>query len=302
MTTRSTIDRALLNTDGGSRGNPGESGIGFTITVDDGHMAAAICSGGAFIGVTTNNVAEYRALIWGLENALALRVENLAIQADSELLVKQLNGEYRVKSEGIKPLFNEAKQLLNGFVSHTIKHVPRKDNSEADRLANEAMDIRAMVGDYAVAYESSDLFSMAAEAQSQEGMKQSMTKSITTGVYSLTIKEHFDAAHALIGYPGQCKDLHGHTWDVEVTIKGIELDGVGIVYDFKDLKENLRSILYQYDHRYLNEVAPFDAMNATAENLARVIYGQMEDLLPENIDLVEVAVWESPQAKLSYSR
>jgi 6-pyruvoyltetrahydropterin/6-carboxytetrahydropterin synthase len=124
----------------------------------------------------------------------------------------------------------------------------------------------------------------------------------TTGIYTLTIKEHFDAAHALVGYPGQCKNLHGHTWDVEVSVRGTELDEVGIVYDFKDLKDNLTQILEQYDHKYLNEVPPFDAINATAENLARVIYGQISKLLPESMEVVEVSVWESPIAKLTYSK
>jgi 6-pyruvoyltetrahydropterin/6-carboxytetrahydropterin synthase len=89
---------------------------------------------------------------------------------------------------------------------------------------------------------------------------------------------------------------------VEVSVRGTELDTVGIVYDFKDLKSNLMSILDQFDHRYLNEVPPFDEINATAENLARIIYEQMTELLPEGIELVEVSVWESPIAKLTYSR
>jgi 6-pyruvoyltetrahydropterin/6-carboxytetrahydropterin synthase len=124
----------------------------------------------------------------------------------------------------------------------------------------------------------------------------------TGGTYTLTIKEHFDAAHALVGYPGQCKNLHGHTWDVEISVEGTELDEVGIVYDFAKLKVDLLSILGDYDHKYLNEVAPFDKINATAENLARVIYDRMVGLLPENIVMVEVAVWESPIAKLVYRR
>ncbi|MDR2492437.1 MAG: 6-carboxytetrahydropterin synthase QueD [Coriobacteriales bacterium] len=121
-------------------------------------------------------------------------------------------------------------------------------------------------------------------------------------MYILTIKEHFDAAHALIGYPGQCKNVHGHTWDVEVSVRGIDLDSIGIVYDFKDLKEDLTCILEAYDHKFLNEVPPFDAINATAENLARIIYEQLEALLPPRLELVEVSVWESPIAKLTYSR
>jgi ribonuclease HI len=158
MTPQPSIERALLNTDGGSRGNPGISGIGFTISVDDGRGLATVCRGGAYIGRATNNVAEYRALIWGLRNALALKVRKIDVHADSELLVKQLLGEYRVKNAGIKPLFSEAKQLLAGFESHRIKHVYREQNTAADTLANEAMDLQDMVGDYAVGYEADELF------------------------------------------------------------------------------------------------------------------------------------------------
>jgi 6-pyruvoyltetrahydropterin/6-carboxytetrahydropterin synthase len=122
------------------------------------------------------------------------------------------------------------------------------------------------------------------------------------GTYTLTVKDHFDAAHALVGYPGQCRNLHGHTWDVEVSVSGTQLDDVGIVYDFQDLKAKLHAILDSYDHKYLNEVPPFDSMNATAENLARVVYERIEAQLPAGIRLVEVAVWESPIARLVYRR
>jgi len=293
--------RAQLNADGGSRGNPGPSGIGFTIAVDNGNKRTAICRGGAYIGRATNNIAEYSALIWGLENALALGVQKLDIQLDSELLVKQLKGEYRVKNEGLRPLFSEALQLLKGFDSYSMRHIPRELNSEADKLANEAMDTQGPVGDYVYAYDMTR-GPLSCQVSTEEPDKRAAPLSHSTGTYKLTVKSHFDAAHALVGYPGECRSLHGHTWDIEVTIQGTQLDEVGIVYDFKDLKANLAQILSQYDHAYLNEVAPFDSMNATAENLARVIYEQMEEMLPENIDLAEVAVWESPIARLSYSK
>jgi len=119
-------------------------------------------------------------------------------------------------------------------------------------------------------------------------------------VYELSVKSHFDAAHSLRGYDGECCELHGHTWDVEVTVAGNTLDEVGIVYDFKDLKAGLADVLAPYDHAHLNEVAPFDEMNATAENLARVIYESMAQRVPDGIDVVEVAVWESPIARIAY--
>jgi 6-pyruvoyltetrahydropterin/6-carboxytetrahydropterin synthase len=119
-------------------------------------------------------------------------------------------------------------------------------------------------------------------------------------MYELTIKSHFDAAHALRGYQGECRQLHGHTWDVEVTVAGESLDDVGIVYDFKVLKEDLAVVLADYDHAYLNDVAPFDEINATAENLARVVYERLSERITAGVDVTEVAVWESPIARVAY--
>jgi 6-pyruvoyltetrahydropterin/6-carboxytetrahydropterin synthase len=119
-------------------------------------------------------------------------------------------------------------------------------------------------------------------------------------MYELTVKDHFDAAHALRGYPGECSGLHGHTWDVEVTVRGEHLDDVGIVYDFKRLKDDLADVLNAYDHSMLNDVPPFDVMNATAENLARVVFERLADRVGEGVAVREVAVWESPIAKLVY--
>jgi len=119
-------------------------------------------------------------------------------------------------------------------------------------------------------------------------------------MYELTVKGHFDAAHALRGYPGECRVLHGHTWDVEVTVRGERLDDVGIVYDFKSLKDDLHAVLSDYDHVLLNDVPPFDEMNATAENLARVVYERLAASVGAGVTVTEVAVWESPIARLVY--
>lgn len=125
-------------------------------------------------------------------------------------------------------------------------------------------------------------------------------------MYELSVKGHFDAAHSLIGYPGECKNLHGHTWDVEVTVVGSELDGIDIIYDFKDLKADLASALEPLDHAYLNEIPPFDTLSPTAENLARVLYDALFDRVSAATDarvsLKEVTVWESPIAKITYRR
>jgi 6-pyruvoyltetrahydropterin/6-carboxytetrahydropterin synthase len=447
--------------------------------------------------MTTNNQAEYQALIWGMRNAIELGARTIDIFADSELVIRQLRGDYKVKNAGIRPLHEEASNLLKYFDAFTVKHVPRASNTAADALANEAMDKRAPVGNFVVPYLPSSQRAMPPKREPQPQLPLDVTPAPTpapastpeqeqvlapasasvpaqapapasapapvpasapspaatpapaqapdpapapapasapapatprarqeplpivlddlppiddaqtfmarlneavpqrvlriddphatgiedwerargaprdadrlsaraggdaprpvpeatdaseapdasevtegqgnlpvealqlsrpeqatkknvgsngrndtdmtkgTPMYILTIKEHFDAAHALIGYPGQCKNVHGHTWDVEVSVRGIDLDSIGIVYDFKDLKEDLTCILEAYDHKFLNEVPPFDAINATAENLARIIYEQLEALLPPRLELVEVSVWESPIAKLTYSR
>ena len=134
---------AILRTDGGSRGNPGPAGAGFVIERD----GEIICRGGRFLGPQTNNVAEYEALIWGLENVSALGFSEVTVFADSELLVKQINGQYRVKNEGLKPLFVRALQLLRSFGTWRVAHVRREQNAEADTMANDAMDASATVGD-----------------------------------------------------------------------------------------------------------------------------------------------------------
>ncbi|MBP5313809.1 MAG: 6-carboxytetrahydropterin synthase QueD [Eggerthellaceae bacterium] len=120
------------------------------------------------------------------------------------------------------------------------------------------------------------------------------------GSYVLTVKDHFDAAHFLAGYDGPCQFLHGHTWDVEVSVCGQSLDGVGIVYDLKALKDDLHAILENFDHRFINEVKPFDEINPTAENLARILFAELSEVMPEGIRVKEAAVWESPIAKVSF--
>ncbi len=128
---------ALLWTDGAARGNPGPAGAGIMLKSAAGEVLAAE---GAFLGHTTNNVAEYRALLLGLERALELGVRQVEVRADSELLIKQLKGEYRVRSEGLRPLYEQALGLLRRFAATRLLHVRREHNVEADRLANEGID------------------------------------------------------------------------------------------------------------------------------------------------------------------
>jgi ribonuclease HI len=133
-----------LRTDGGARGNPGPGGAGFVLEDESG---ARVRSGGRFLGCVTNNNAEYEALIWGLETALDEGVRRLRVCADSELVVKQVNGLYRVKNEGLRPLWTKARSLIGRFESVEVVHVRREQNAAADDLANQAMDIRSTCGD-----------------------------------------------------------------------------------------------------------------------------------------------------------
>jgi len=122
--------------DGGSRGNPGPAGYGVHIEREDGTIAELKES----LGLATNNVAEYSGLIAALRWAAAHGISKLHIRADSELLVKQMRGEYRVKSPGLQPLYEQARALTRQIGDVTFEHVRREFNKEADRLANEAMD------------------------------------------------------------------------------------------------------------------------------------------------------------------
>ena len=128
---------ATLWTDGAARGNPGPAGIGVMLKAPSGEV---IVAEGRFVGHSTNNVAEYKALLLGLELALERGVSKVEVRADSELLIKQLKGEYRVRNAGLLPLYEQAQALLARFEAFRLKHVRREQNAEADRLANEGID------------------------------------------------------------------------------------------------------------------------------------------------------------------
>jgi probable phosphoglycerate mutase len=129
--------KARLSTDGGARGNPGPAAYGYVLEAEDGHVLAAH---GEAIGVATNNVAEYRALVAGLEKAVDLGVDEVEVVSDSELLVKQMRGEYKVKNPTLRDLHDEAAHLARRLRRVTYTAVPREHNELADRLVNEALD------------------------------------------------------------------------------------------------------------------------------------------------------------------
>lgn len=136
----------IIHVDGGSRGNPGPAATGVVISTPDG---VEILTRGEYIGETTNNVAEYRALLDALKRApdylKTVAAPELEVRSDSELLVKQMKGEYRIKNAGLKPLAVEAQRLMRGFAKVRFVHVYREDNARADRLCNLAMNARGVV-------------------------------------------------------------------------------------------------------------------------------------------------------------
>lgn len=129
--------RLTMYIDGASRGNPGPAAVGVVLLDAVGRHVLSISS---YIGETTNNQAEYRALITGLTEAAKLNAGHLDIKSDSELLVRQITGRYRVRNADLMPLFRKAKGLLQSFGSFSISHIPRKQNAAADALANQALD------------------------------------------------------------------------------------------------------------------------------------------------------------------
>ena len=133
--------KGILHADGGARGNPGPAGIGVVLKDGSGEVIGEIAQG---IGHATNNVAEYRALIAGLELALAKGITEIEIFLDSELVVSQLKGEWKIKKDTLRTLAVQARRLMNRFESSSITHVPREHNADADKLANQGMDQAAL--------------------------------------------------------------------------------------------------------------------------------------------------------------
>jgi ribonuclease HI len=135
------LDEIYLYTDGGSRGNPGPAAIGavvYDMSVTPPQRLAVVSER---IGVTTNNVAEYRAVIAGLEAAAPFNARRLHLRADSKLVVEQLRGAWKVKQDHLRPLHQQARQLLARYADVDVQHVPREDNTDADALVNAALDL-----------------------------------------------------------------------------------------------------------------------------------------------------------------
>jgi ribonuclease HI len=135
-----SVDGLRIHIDGASRGNPGDAGFGVFVTDSEGHPVAELYG---YLGRATNNVAEYQALLHALRYALNQGARTVRVFSDSELVVKQIDGRYRVKHPDMQPLHREASSLLRRFERASVSHVRREQNKDADRLANRALDEKA---------------------------------------------------------------------------------------------------------------------------------------------------------------
>lgn len=131
-----------IYTDGGARGNPGPAAVG--VVIKD-QKNKTIREFNKYIGIATNNVAEYNAVIYGLQEALIIKADEVRLNLDSELVAQQLKGEYRVKNPNIKPLFEQAVHLISGFKKVDIIHIRREQNKEADKLVNKAINLGGLL-------------------------------------------------------------------------------------------------------------------------------------------------------------
>jgi len=120
-------------------------------------------------------------------------------------------------------------------------------------------------------------------------------------MYKLCVTTHFSAAHRLKFYPGACERIHGHNWKIKVTVAGSELDETGMLMDLLVLRTMVNECIQPFDHRLINEVPPFDAMNPTSENLARYIFDWLQNNLPNKVSVVEVEAGETDELAVIYS-
>jgi len=134
---RLKVKKFIIYTDGAARGNPGPAAIGAIIKDETGQVIARISQR---IGTTTNNQAEYRAIITALEKAVSLGAKHVILKSDSELVVKQINGRYKIKNAALRPLYQEVVKLAGSLEKITVSHIPRAQNAGADALANKALD------------------------------------------------------------------------------------------------------------------------------------------------------------------
>ena len=119
-------------------------------------------------------------------------------------------------------------------------------------------------------------------------------------MFELTIIVNFEAAHRISNYPGKCSRLHGHNWKVEVLVQGSKLDQLGMLIDFRELKQQVNEVILELDHHYLNELPAFQTMNPTAENIAKYFYTKLQAIINQEVHVQSVKVWESDHSAALY--
>ena len=119
-------------------------------------------------------------------------------------------------------------------------------------------------------------------------------------MYRITVNDYFSSAHMLRGYKGKCEKLHGHNWKVEIEIEGEELDDIGLLIDFKDIKKILADSIEFLDHKLINDIEPFDKINPSSEQISKFLHERIGNMLPEKINIVKTSIWESENSKASY--
>jgi len=121
-------------------------------------------------------------------------------------------------------------------------------------------------------------------------------------MFRLVVKKEFSSAHILVGHPGACKRMHGHNWVVEAMVEGEQINKIGMVIDFKDIKNELENIISRLDHQYLNDLEPFIENNPTAENISKYIYKELsKNINTDNIKVSEIKLWETNSSAVIYS-
>ena len=121
-------------------------------------------------------------------------------------------------------------------------------------------------------------------------------------MFKLTVKKEFSSAHILHGHPGDCKRMHGHNWLVEAEVRVSNTNVIGMVIDFKDIKNNLQDIIDKLDHQYLNDIEPFTNENPTAENISKYIYKELSKIInTDNIKVSEIKLWETSNSAVTYT-
>ncbi len=121
-------------------------------------------------------------------------------------------------------------------------------------------------------------------------------------MYEIIVEQWFEAAHFLRGYQGKCENVHGHRYIIKVRLKAKQLNDIGLVYDFTDIKAHLREILGRFDHHLLNDITPFDQINPSAENISKTIYDELKKkLIGEPVNISAVEAWENPQQGIVYT-